>query len=318
MNLSHGDNHLWLIGDPHFGRNFTTGMPLHRRGDREAMQRQLFIHELEYREANTIVMVGDLFDKPFIPFPILTQVVQDVKTAAMFRDDVDFIFMAGNHDRSRQLDQLGAWDVFQMATSWIDNVHVLNEPAIINGIAYFPWQWDVSAVDQVRNLDQKDAYKVAVGHWDLKDFGGDASHVCPVAEFNNDVELYSGHYHEEGDYEVSGVTIHCTGSLQPYAHGEGDMYVTLTLAEALAQDPADLYDKCVRVALAPGEVTPDIDCLQLTTIRIDDGGEITEIDLDAIGAQAFNLNATLAGEFAEHDVPDPVQDFIKENLSAAD
>lgn len=303
----------WIIGDPHFGRNFANGTPLHRRGERERMQREQFIEELN-TDASTIVMVGDLFDKPLVPLNTLSQVIQDVKDAAMARPNVDFVMMAGNHDKSRQLDQMGAWEIFSMAVGWLSNVHIVDDYAVINDVAYFGWDWSSTAAEQVERLTDYEPGRIdtAVGHWDLIDFGGDTSHMVPVKQLlaiNPNVEIYSGHYHLEGVHTVEGVNVNCTGSMQPYAHGEGDMYVTLTVDEALARD--DLHDKCVRIVLQPGEILPDIDCLQLTTTREASEEEAIEIEVTAV----FNLKATLDQAFVEYEVPDQVQLFIKEKLS---
>lgn len=313
----------WLIGDPHLGRNFDTGMPLHRRGHRAAMQREQFQAELATPDMDTITMIGDLFDKPVVPLPVLSAAIQDVIQAAQDRPSVQFIMMAGNHDISRQLGQQGAWEIFSLAVGWLPNVHVLTEPALIGGSAYFPWQWEVTAADQVQALidsglgEHVGKIENAIGHWDLVDFGGDTSHIAPIPELmalNGNMDFYSGHYHLEGEFLVNQVNVFCTGSMQPYAHGEGDMYVTLTVEEALARD--DLYDKCVRILLGPDEVMPDIDCFQLTRKRADTVGE--EVELRAVGAQSFNLANTLASSFEQQEVPEPVQIFIKEKLSVSD
>lgn len=310
---------VFLIGDPHLGRNFTNGTPLHRRGEREAMQRAQFQEELATPGVDTVVCVGDLFDKPFIPLPILSQTIADVVDAATARPDVSFIFMAGNHDVSRQLNVKGAWEIFELAVSWLENVEVLNEPKAIDGIMYYPWEWTRTALEQVQQYGSRSCH-TAIGHWDLIDFGGDTSHMVPVEALlalNPNVDIYSGHYHEEGVFPVAGVNVQCTGSMQPYTHGEdpeGKLYVTLTVEEALARD--DLYDKCVRIKLEPGEVMPDIDCLQLTRMRVD--GEVEEVELDAVGAATFNVEENLNKHLDEQEVPQPVRIFIKEELGALD
>ena len=73
----------------------------------------------------------------------------------------------------------------------------------------------------------------------------------------------------------------------PYAHGEGGIYVTLTLAEARADAARSHCDLCVRIKLDPGEVFDlDLDCLQLQVIRPEDdvplSVELGEFDLMAL------------------------------------
>lgn len=309
----------WLIGDPHFGRDFSNGRPLNRRGDRERMQRAQFREELNTPDVEVIIMVGDLFDKPVVPLTVLLQVIQDVIEAAEARPEVTFIFMAGNHDLSRVLEQQGAWEVFKMAVGWLENVHVINEVFLWEDVACFPWDWTLTVKEQLKSVAETEGVEAIIGHFDMMSFGGSDDHLCPVEAlqeaFGEDVVIYSGHYHEERDYEINGVTVHCTGSLQPYAHGEGDMYVTLTLEEALKRD--DLADKVVRIRLQPGETLPDINCLQLTAQRVTEAGEVPdEIDIDAVASTTFNVEETLKAKFEANEVPDNVQTFIKEKLGA--
>lgn len=313
----------WLIGDPHFGRNFRNGCPLHRRGDRERLQRDQFREELATPDVDVIVMVGDLFDQPVVPLPVLSQVISDVIEAAEARPFVSFIYMAGNHDLSRILDQQGAWDIFKLAVGWLDNVVATDKWHSQEDIVCFPWDWTMTAVEQVEQWVPDHHVEAVIGHWDMMTFGGSDDHLCPVEAlhkaFGADVSIYSGHYHEEKDYQIAGVTVHCTGSLQPYAHGEGDMYITLTATQAL-ETAADLSNKVVRILLQPGEVMPDIDCLQLTGQRVTDQGEEavdgSEVELDAVGAASFNLDQTLNNNLDVNEVPDPVRVFIKEKIGA--
>lgn len=305
----------WLIGDPHLGRDFRNGTPLHRRGEREAMQLAQFKEELATSDVDMVVCVGDVFDKPFVPLTCINDAVEAVVEAAQAHADTDFVFMAGNHDKSRQLGVKGAWELFCVAVGWLPNVTTLDTPSIIEGVAFYPWEWGCAAADQVIT----EAAHAAIGHWDLMSFGGDDSHMAPTVELvqvhGENVKIYSGHYHEAGDFPVRGITVHCTGSMQPYTHAEDpkdELYVTLTAEEALARD--DLRDKCVRILLQQGEDLPDIDCLQLTHKRAD--AELTEIDVGEIGLGAFDLNAVLETEFADNEVPEPVQGFIKERIGA--
>lgn len=298
-----------LIGDPHFGRVFN-GTPLNRRGEREAMQLAQFSEELNCGD-HLVVMVGDLFDRPFVPLPIIHDVINAVLYAAENNASTTYVMMAGNHDKSRQLDTRAAWEVFRLAVH--DHVIVLDEPWQYQGYAFFPWQWGVPALDQLDAIEGP--IHTAIGHWDLQSFGGDDSHMAPtraLVEKFGPIEIHSGHYHTTGDYEVDGITVHCTGSMQPYSHAEdpsGEMYVTLTVDEALNRD--DLRDKCVRLILEPSEEVPLIDCLQLTHQRQRETIEI-EVNLGE-----FSLAQTLDEEFSDKCVPEGVQTFIKERLVAA-
>lgn len=310
----------WLIGDPHIGRDFRNGTPLHRRGEREAMQLAQFKEELATPDVNMVVMVGDLFDKPFVPLPAINDAAYAVIEAARDRPDVRFIFQAGNHDVSRQTQVRGAWELFTVAVSWLPNVWVITQPYQLDDVAFFPWEWVGTAAMQVEYFQPTGPVEAVVGHWDCVDFGHD-EHMVPVKQLREklgaDIVFYTGHDHGEGEVEVNGATVIKTGSMQPYTHGEdeaGEMYVTLTPEEALARD--DLKNKCVRILLPPGEDMPDIDCLQLTMKRPDaanDDEELVEIE---VGIGAFDLNQVIEDEFNENEVPDAVRGFIKERLGA--
>jgi DNA repair exonuclease SbcCD nuclease subunit len=298
-----------LIGDPHLGRDFSNGTPLNRRGEREAAQMEKFKTELATND-DMVVMIGDLWDKPFVPLPLIHTVADAVRTQACARPGTKYIFLAGNHDRSRQLDTRGAWDILKLAIDLVPNVYVLNEPAVIDGVAFFPWEWGRTATDQVTNQRAH----IAVGHWDLQDFGGDTSHMCPATALKalGVEEIWSGHYHLAGIYDVNGVLVHCTGSMQPYTHAEdpeGELYVTLTAEEALERD--DLRDKCVRILLEPGEQMPQIDCLQLTSKRT--VLQVEDADV-AVSLDGFDIHAVLGELFIEKEVPETVQTFIKERM----
>jgi hypothetical protein len=309
----------WLIGDPHLGRKFETGVPLHRRGEREKRQFAKFVAELNTPGVDYNIMVGDLFDHPYVGFGVVVEAAEAVLAAARAHPYTTFIDMAGNHDLPRNLGVVGAWDAFeQMVNGRLENLRVAREPCWVGDVALFPWQWGISAVDQIpaAHIFNKDGWgedeqiKVAIGHWDLQSYGGDDSHLAPVAELNalGITDIYSGHYHIEG--EVGGV--HCTGSLEPYSHGEDPnelIYVTRSLAEVL-ETPEAWTDKCVRVVLAEGEELPtDIDCMAMTSIRAQ--AEATEAE--QVNLNAFDWDKVMTEALA--DVDPEVRDFIKDRMT---
>jgi hypothetical protein len=100
------------------------------------------------------------------------------------------------------------------------------------------------------------------------------------------------------------------GSLQAFSHGEGPMYVMLSLDEARQADPAATKDKCVRIQLQPGEIYDvELDCLQLTLQRLSSEDEpetvtLGDFDLAALFTRAFDhfgvsadLRATVLGKY---------------------
>lgn len=304
----HNRQDVWLIGDVHAGRRFERGVPLHRRGEREAEQLAKLKEELATPEVKINIVVGDLFDHPHVGY----SVVLDVATAYLSTDPaVDYYIMAGNHDLPRNIGVVGAFDMFEKIVSDRHNIHVIRKPFVIDGIALFPWEWTRSAEEQVADLEGQEYY-AAIGHWDLQSFGGDDSHLAPVNLFAEDVKLYSGHWHLPGEYKVSGRTVHCTGSMQPYTHAEdpdGGIYVTLTLDEFNEIDPFTLKDKCVRILLKAGEELPaDLDCLALTAKRFVE----EEAAKETVALGDFNWSAILStkiGALEPH-----VQEFIHEKI----
>jgi hypothetical protein len=299
-----------LIGDPHLGRSFDRGTPPHRRGEREKSQFAKFVSELCTTNVDYNIMVGDLFEHPHVSRAVVVAAAEAYLTAAELFPDTTFAALAGNHDLSRDVKVIAAWQLFEkIVAGRRDNLLVISEPCSLGEIALLPWQWGVTAVEQLEGLPED--CKIAVGHWDLQSFGGDDSHLCPTRELKElGVEqIYSGHYHVAGLYTIAGHLITCTGSLEPFTHAEdppGDLYVTLSLEEALERD--DLHDKVVRLELKSGEVVPaDFDCLSLTTraaqVEAEEVFEDDEFDWKNIMSEAL---AELTPE---------VRDFINERIS---
>lgn len=305
---------IWFVGDPHLGRTFETGVPLHRRGEREARQFQRFVEELA-TDCDINIMVGDLFDHPQVSDKVRVAAADAYLAAARARPTTQFFVMAGNHDRSRQLDTVGAWEIFRrLVEGKCPNLKVIDVPGQFGNIALFPWQWGVPAAEQVANFRQNDRVELAVGHWDLQSFGGSDDHLAPTEllfeRFPHLVEVVSGHYHIEGNYPVGKHMVRCTGSLEPFTHAEdpeGELYVTVTLDELAG---LDVTDKCVRVLLSEGEELPvGLDCLALT------GKRLSEINDDESVAEKLGtfdwqkiLDECLKG------VPAEVRAFIDERL----
>ncbi len=306
---------IYKIGDPHLGRKFRTGVPLHRRGERERKQLENFKQHL-YVPCDVNCMVGDLFDEPEQPLSLIFEVASIYEAAARENPHILYVLLAGNHDLAREFDKKGAFHLLKLCLSRIDNIMVLTKPAVMDGVAYFPWEWDRTAIQQLGDIQSA---KVAIGHWDLKDFGGDVSHLCPVKELKamGIEEIYSGHYHVAGEYILDDIVVNCTGSMEPFSHAEdpsGDLYVTMSLTELESVRPEVIRDKNVRVILAPGEKLPTgLDCLSLTSKRI---GEPETLDYHEVTVGNFNLMVTLRQKLVEHDVPEDVASYIEGKANA--
>lgn len=303
-----------LIGDPHLGKKFgqEQGVLLHRLGERELGQAMTFATELD-APADIIVMIGDLFDNPYVPDAVIVAAARAMLGAAERNADTLYVAIAGNHDKPRNLTLVGAWHAFrEMTQDRLPNLIILDRPAVVGALAFFPWEWDRRADDQVADIDDAVGVEHAIGHWDLSVFDGKDDHLAPIealrAAFGSDVGLWSGHYHKAGVY-LDGA-VNCTGSMLPYAHGEGDLYVTLTREEALLRD--DLHDKHVRLLLAPGEDEPDIDCLALTHKRVRPEAE-EGLQEDTVSVDDFDFHRIVRERI--HDRDPVVRGFIEERMS---
>jgi hypothetical protein len=303
-----------LIGDPHLGKNFDLNAPPARRGERAVQQMAHFIEEL-HADCDLNIMVGDLFDNPYVSQSVIVGAARAYIAAAEANPDTTFVAMAGNHDVPRNLSAVGAWVAFtKMLEGRLENVYILRTPDVIGGVACFPWEWDKTAEAQVLELGKEPDIEAVVGHWDLKQFGDDDSHMVPVealrTTFGSGVRMFSGHFHNPGQYGP----VTCTGSMEPYSHGEDadeELYVTRPLADILA-DPAAFRNKNVRVILRPGEELPSIDALSITHIRSRDDEEISAVT-QSLGA--FDWNKRLRERISK--LTAPVRSFIVERMPDA-
>jgi hypothetical protein len=307
--LSTGER-VHLIGDPHLGKKFgeDQGILQHRLGERESRQAAHFADELE-ADVEFVVMIGDLFDNPYVPDAVIVAAARATLSAAERNSGTVYVFIAGNHDKPRNLALVGAWHAFrEMTQGRFANLIILDRPAAVGRIAFFPWEWDRRADDQVADVANAVGIEHAVGHWDLSVFDGKDDHLAPVAALRAawpDLGgIWSGHYHVSGRYGE----VNCTGSMEPYAHGEGDMYVTLSLEDAMFR--TDLHDKHVRVLLPQGVDLPEVDCLALTHKRLQAEQEDDDI---TVSVDDYDFHRIVRERIADRDPR--VRGFIEERMS---
>lgn len=303
-----GTASVGILGDPHLGRPFVRGVPLEKRGLREKMMMEDFQQRLASSgEYDFFICVGDLFDKWAVPYSVVFQAAWAFLQASMANPKTQYIVLAGNHDISRDLEKKGALDLFQLIVQGKPNVDVVRHTdnfarAKIGGkdVCFFPFHPTTPAEDLVTfDLD------VAFGHWDTLFGDGNMIPTKKLAEMGCKT-AYTGHVHLPDEFYRDGVHVVQIGSMQPYAHGEdnGEMYVTLGLDELAGKD---LSDKCVRVLLKPGEkLDVEVDCLQLTIKREGANDE----DVEEVSLGDFDLMALFGQAFAEAGVPDEVRGQI--------
>lgn len=304
-----GNLNVHFIGDPHLGRKFETGVPLHRRGEREASVQAQFISEL-LTPCDLNICVGDIFDKFVVAPEVVLFVVEAYREAMRQRPNTAFVVLRGNHDASRDTDKASSFDLlyelldgFGMMTVVKDSIFIFDSQPVGAKIGFLPWMPFETAAQMASKLVGQ--YDCVVGHWDMSDYGGDGHNVIPLPQLQGKTKLVvSGHDHNGKDYEVDGMLIHYTGSMQPYSHGEdaaGQLYVSLTLDELRAAPAEELQNKNVRVLLKPGETLDfEVDCLALTQKRV--AADLKEDEGIEIQLDTFDMQAILRRNLVRHGV----------------
>jgi DNA repair exonuclease SbcCD nuclease subunit len=270
-----------VMGDPHLGRQFKTGVPLHRVGEREEMQWAQFEQELNDCKTKYHINMGDLFDKFVVAPEIVLQTVGIYRRAAKNLSGCTFVILEGNHDRAKDSSKSSSFDLFAALVKDIRNIRVVQENVWggdrFGFVPYHPFR---PTADLVAELP--DGLEAIFGHWDIVDFGSDNVIPTKLLKKKKIKLAISGHDHLAREEKRDGVEIIVTGSMQPYTHAEdptGDWYVTTELPIE-----GDVTHKNVRVLLKPGESLPaDLDCLSLTAKReAAEGVEVDTSDFDAL------------------------------------
>lgn len=299
-----------LMGDPHQGREYRNGVPLHRRGEREAMSREAFVDSLDVPMSCELhICVGDIFDKFVVRPEVVLFVADAYRKAARARSDTQFVILRGNHDASRDLDLRSSFDLLAGLLKDVGNVHIIkDDPDAISvdgkWFGFVPWHPFRPAGEQLDLMLNwhRVEFEAIVGHWDVDSYGGDDSNLIPTEKLAVLTNLaITGHDHKRREFERDGVKVLVTGSLLPQAHGEeidDDLFITISLDE---YDPLTMKDKCVRFLLKPGEDLPeDLDVLAFTQKRVTEDEE--ELDLDSVEMAGFDLQELWKESAAENGV----------------
>lgn len=278
-----------LIGDPHLGRVFKTGVPTHRLGDRERLVEEQFYAEISDRTSVPVIIMGDLFDKYSVPESLVLWAADKLNEAAEWKK---IYVLRGNHDLSRDEEKRGSFDVLEKLCPNVVFVKGIYEIQLENGyLALFGYDAFKSATELANQLTVNCNYLAAFGHYDLTSHGSDFN-LVPTEVFAalKIPTVYTGHIHRAQTIERHGVTVHAVGSMQPYAHGEqaeGDLlYQTLTLDEFNARNPEDFLDVNLRILLKGDEVfDTQLDCLSLVFKHIaDNEAEPLEVAYDSFNS----------------------------------
>ena len=278
-----------LIGDPHLGRVFKTGVPTHRLGDRERLVEEQFYAEISDRTSVPVIIMGDLFDKYSVPESLVLWAADKLNEAARWKE---IYVLRGNHDLSRDEEKRGSFDVLERLCPKMVFVKGVWEIQLENGyLALFGYDAFKSATELANQLTVNCNYLAAFGHYDLTSHGSDFN-LVPTEVFAalKIPTVYTGHIHRAQTIERHGVTVHAVGSMQPYAHGEQAeddlLYQTLTLDEFNARNPEDFLDVNLRILLKGDEVfDTQLDCLSLVFKHIADAeAEPLEVAYDSFNS----------------------------------
>lgn len=295
------------LGDPHLGKAFLNGVPLHRRGEREAMQWEDLTRSLSEVEPGDVhVCMGDLFDKFTVPLNVIFRAAQTYIECADHNPHVQYVALRGNHDAARDADKVSAFDIFRAIVGHQSNILVVaEEPVWAQGFIFIPWHpfKDASEMAVAASFLTDKPVEAVFGHWDLNSFGQVNPNLLPIDILKSMTKkIYTGHEHNARTVQAGEVEVVVTGSMQPYSHAEdpeGQLYVTLSLQEALA---TDVRNKCVRLDLQPNEEIPSLDCLQLTVRKVgEDISENVTVDLGDL-----NMETLFAEMFATEMVPEEI------------
>jgi predicted phosphodiesterase len=299
---------LHLLPDAHMGRSFVHDVPLHRRGEREAS----VLQDFRTRLWGTItdrpdfhICVGDLFDKASVPASVVLEAAETYRKATHRNAHTRFVVYAGNHDLSRDLEARTSFDLFAAIVG--DRVTIIREhPEIISAhglrLGFVPWNPRIAPHDAVAEFEDQ-GLDAVFGHWDMIAPGEDKSNLIPVEALQRVTPLVvTGHDHRCRAEKRGDLDVLVTGSMQPYSHSEdaaGALYVSFTLEQFLATDPATLRDKCVRVLVPQGTDAPEpVDALQFKIVRA--ASEKTEINVDY--SAGLDMSALMATTFQEFNV----------------
>lgn len=300
-----------VLGDPHLGRSFRTGVPLHRRGHREEMVWKDFETSLMTVKADLHVNMGDLFDRFVVAPEVVLRAFRIYEEAALRHPTTTFVVLEGNHDTSRDIGRASSFDLFAELVASVPNIRtVRKEPYVEGRFGFVPFNAFKPTALLVESLP--DDLKVVFGHWDVVDFGGENVIPTNLLARKGILRAVTGHDHIPRIVNRDGVEVRVVGSMQPYSHAEdlgGRLYVTVGLEDLEGLETRDLN---IRVRLKEGEVLPEgIDCLSLTAIREDrKGQDDIEAAVDVSEFEALDLRTLLGKTLEDLSVRDEIMGML--------
>lgn len=306
---------IHVIGDPHLGRSFVNGVPLHRRGDREAMVWDQFQREVSTSGQDFVVCLGDLFNQAIVSYDLIVNTAELFKRAAKANPNCAYVILKGNHDYFRDLEKRSAFDVFTLLVDKEPNIICVDDRLFKAGTLAFIGYSVEHRADELVAQENFDGITTIFGHWDVESFGGDGHNLIPTGALPKGITAVTGHIHKPTTFERDGVHVVVHGSMQPYAHGEqvnDDLYVTVTPEELAAAGSEWAKNRCIRlIGLAPED---PVDCLQLTLMasrQTEDAQAVGEVTLGE-----FDMISLFKGTLAEERVPEDIQEKLLDTYHA--
>lgn len=302
-----------ILGDPHLGRIFKTGVPLHRLGDRDKYQFETFKQSLNLVTKPLHVCLGDLFDKFRVSNEIVLATAEAYIQAALNNKQTTYIVLQGNHDSSKDNEKVSSFQIFKRMVSYVPNIRVLDsKPEVFHNKLFVPWVPFLSAEEITNTVSQPEKrFDAVFAHWDIDNYGNEEAKYTlpegPLSKLTNLVVL--GHYHKPSETLRGSLRVITWGSMQPFAHGEcptGELYTTETkeAVELVLESNPDYYKhKCLRVLL-DADQTPlaGIDCYALTHKRNDlEGIDRLDVEVDN-----FSLESVFKKTFEDLGVSDEI------------
>lgn len=310
-----------LIGDPHLGRNFATGCPTSRLGDRARMVLEALEMHLN-SPADFIIIMGDLFDKFDVGIDVVYQAYKAIVSASGANPNTTYVILPGNHDVSRDKTRMSSFQVLKAMLDSISNVIVVyksiqildltpNWSAVLDPYVVFDRD---NALDLKALANKKLLY---LGHWDDVRFVKPNS-VLPDENIARACEvMLSGHIHKPHEAKYEGKPIFYIGSMQPYAFDEdetGEFYITATAKDFLEEynnlaDTSVYRNKHIKLKAPSGYVLPvSVDCLSLTYSRPKVSSDAFETLVKS--GSGYDFKSVLASRLADSPFSDRASNSI--------
>jgi len=276
-----------IICDTHIGKKWAANVPLHRRGDREKLQRETFANILANCHED-LYHLGDLFDSWNVSNDDLMFVYDKICGWAHCNRACRAHFIAGNHDLSRS-GKISSFEILKEMFDGFDNVFFYTYADIVDDELFLPFSYQKSYAEMVLPFLGKHYTNVYV-HADLPD-------VEALKQLNAD-HIYSGHLHNLRPRNVVG-GVEFVNSMLPLNHYEaagtkwdGNLYKTYQCVDEFYVSNEDVHDKCVKILVHENEIAPnreDIDAMQVVIKSADEEAANMYEDVVADGFDARSV-----------------------------